>query len=53
MFVGDIRVPDGALGIEADTIGDAVAKVGPHPAVGQAAVGVNVERGEPLGVGLG
>jgi len=36
--VGNVRVPDGAVGVEADAVGDAVAEVGPHPPVGQAAV---------------
>src|SRR5262249_24076186 len=52
-FVGDIGVPDGALGIEADAVGDAVAKVGPHSPPGQVAVHGDVESREPFRVGLG
>ncbi len=52
-FVGDVPVPDGALGVEADAVGDPLAEVRPDPAVGEAAVVCDVERGEPLCVGLG
>src|SRR5439155_20657752 len=46
-------VPDRAFGVETDAVRDAVAEVGPHAPVGQAAVRGDVEGGEPLGVGLG
>ena len=42
--------PDRALGVEADPVGSHV--VGPHPTVREAAVGVDVERGQPSGEGL-
>jgi hypothetical protein len=41
-LVGHIRVPDGVLGIEADSVGNAVAEVSPYPPIRQAAVGGDV-----------
>jgi hypothetical protein len=52
-LIGDVGVPDGVLGVGAEAVRDAIAQIGPHAPVRQAAVGVDVERGEPLGVGLG
>jgi hypothetical protein len=51
-LVGDVSVPDGALGVEADAVGDAVSEVGPHPPVRQTAVVCDVERREALPVGV-
>src|SRR5438132_12747298 len=35
-FVGNVSVPDGVIGVDADTVGSAATEVGPHPAVRQA-----------------
>src|SRR5215203_2233398 len=51
-LVGDVPVPNGAFRVEANTVWDAITEVGPHPPVGRAAVGCDVERREPVGVGL-
>src|ERR671916_878664 len=47
-FVWGIPVPDGALHVEADAVGDAIVEVGPHSPVGETAVGRDVERREPV-----
>src|SRR5260370_25392220 len=52
-LVGDVGVPDGVLCIEADTIGNAVAEVGPHSPVRKATVGLDVEGRELSAVRLG
>src|SRR5262249_17120865 len=52
-LVGNISVPDGIVGVEADTVGDAVAELGPPAPVRQAAVSTDVKGGKPLTVGLG
>src|SRR5262245_48074354 len=49
-FVGKVRVPDGTLCVEANTVRHAVAEIGPHPPCGQAAVGRDVKGREPPGV---
>src|SRR5215211_5582585 len=33
-LVRDVRVPDGAFGVEANAVGDAATEVGPHPLAG-------------------
>src|SRR5205085_12595726 len=45
-LVGDVAVPDGALGVEADAVGHAIAEVRPQPPVRQAAAGPYVEGRE-------
>src|SRR5205807_9770040 len=45
-------IPDGALSIETDAIGDAVAQIGPYSAVRQIAIDGNVEGCELLAMGL-
>src|SRR5258705_8244891 len=52
-FVGDVRVPDGTMRVEANTVWYAVAQIGPDPATRQAAVRGDVEGREPFRVGLG
>src|SRR5207244_5926760 len=51
-LVGDIAVPDGIYGVQANAVRGAVAKVSPYPPVRQAAVGRNVEGCESFTVGL-
>jgi hypothetical protein len=51
--VRNVAVPDGPVGVQADTVGHATIQVGPDPPVRQAAVGGDVERRELVGVGLG
>src|SRR5262249_35125296 len=51
--VGNVSVPDGVVGVEADPIGDTLAEVGPHPAIRKAAVLGDVERGKPFAERLG
>src|SRR6266487_4462793 len=51
-LVGDIAVPDGVYGVQANAVRGAVAKVSPYPPVRQAAVGRNVEGCESFAVGL-
>src|SRR5947209_3485498 len=46
-LVGDVSVPDGFVGVDADAVGNAAAEGGPHPPVRQAPVRRDVERGEP------
>ena len=46
-------VPGGAVGVEADAIREGAGQVGPDPTAGQAAIGGDVERGEPVGVAVG
>ena len=41
------------LGVGADAVRAAITQIGPHAPVLQAAAGIDAERGEPLGVGLG
>ncbi len=52
-MAADGGVPDAPFGVEADAVGDVVAEVGEHPAVGQGAVGGDGEGGEAVGEGLG
>src|SRR5918995_1101489 len=52
-LVGDVAVPDGVLGVDADAVGDSVAEVGPHPPVREAALVRDVERREAFPVGVG
>src|SRR2546422_2561449 len=52
-LVGNISVPDGFVGVDADPVGNASAEVGPHPLVRQAAVRSDVEGGEPFSMGVG
>ena len=53
-LVGDVGVPDRALGVEADAVGrGALAEVGPDPPVDEVARVGDRERGEPVGVRLG
>jgi hypothetical protein len=52
-LVRDVAVPDGAFRVEADAAWDAAVDVGPHPPVGQAAIGCDVKRREPVALGLG
>src|SRR5215510_15227251 len=42
-LVGDVAVPDGAFGVEAYAVGNAVTEIGPHPSIRQAAISRNVE----------
>src|SRR4029453_12683341 len=51
-LVRNVRVPDRAVGIEADAVGSTVAEIGPNMSVGQAAVRSDVECGKPLAVRL-
>src|SRR5206468_4285659 len=37
-LIGDVPIPDGVGGVEAYTVGNAAAEVGPHPSVRQATV---------------
>jgi len=46
--MGTVRVSDGSFGVDADTVGDALAEVGPNAAVRYAPVGGNVEGCELL-----
>jgi len=48
----DVGVPDGALGVEADAIGETAGQLGLHPPGGQAAIRGDVEGGEPVNVFL-
>ena len=50
--IGHVRVPDGALRVHADPVGNAVPEFRPHPAVGQAPVVLDVECGQSPRVGL-
>src|SRR5215211_1405554 len=50
--IRDVPVPDGAFGVEAYAVRDAVTQVGPYPPVREAAVLRDVECREPVGVGL-
>ena len=52
-LVGDVGVPDGVLCIEADTVGNAVAEIGPHSPVRKATVGLDVEGRELSAVQFG
>ena len=52
-LVRHVRVPDGVLRVGTDAVRYPVAELGPHPPVRQASVGRDVERREPLGIGLG
>src|SRR5258705_3748499 len=52
-LVGDVAVPAGAFGGQANAVGDAVAEIGPHSLVRQAALNRDVEGCEFLAVGLG
>jgi hypothetical protein len=45
-LVGNVSVPDGVLCIEADTIGNAVAELSPHPPVRKVTVDLDVEGSE-------
>src|SRR5206468_7892399 len=51
-LVGDVPVPDGVCGVEADAVGETAVEVGPYPPVRHAAVGRDVEGRELLAVGL-
>src|SRR5215472_14735822 len=48
-----IRVPDSVVGVDADAIWNAPSQVCPAAPIRQAAVAIDVERGELLPVGLG
>jgi len=48
-----VRIPGGAAGVEADTVGRVVAEVGPDPTTGEIAVGANVERHQVMPVRIG
>jgi hypothetical protein len=50
--VRHVGVPDRALGVDADPVRGGVAEVGPDPPAGQATVGADVERGQPVPVRL-
>src|SRR5262249_10077339 len=52
-LVRNVCVPDSALSIEADTVGNAVTEVGPSLSVRQAAIGSDIECSKPLAVRLG
>ena len=45
-LVGHVGVPDGAFGIDTDTVRHSVPELGPGPAVRQRAIAGNVKRGE-------
>src|SRR5215472_14131289 len=45
-LVGNVRVPNAAIGVQADAIGNAAAKIGPDSSIRQTAVGSNVEGGQ-------
>src|SRR5438067_1223219 len=53
MLGGDVSVPDGVFGIEANTIREAATEICPHPTVGQAAGSIDVESSQSVTVGLG
>ena len=52
-LVGHVRVPDGLFRIEANAVGNTVTQVGPHAAVGKAAVCGDVEGRQFPAMGLG
>jgi hypothetical protein len=47
-FVGNIGVPDGVIGIDADAVRDTVSEVSPHAPVRQTSVGGDGKRGQLL-----
>src|SRR5215831_6113173 len=47
-LVGYVAVPDSVVGVDADSIRDDTAQVGPHPPVRQATVSRDVKGGELL-----
>ena len=47
-LVGNIGVPDGVIGIDADAVRDAVTEVSPHAPVRQTSVGGDGKRGQLL-----
>ncbi len=51
-LVGNVAVPDGSFGVEANAVWDAVAEVGPHAPIRQAAVFLDVEGCEPIPLGV-
>jgi hypothetical protein len=53
VLVGDVRVPDGVLGIGADAIRDSVAQVRPHAMVRQVAIWPDIEADEFLAPRVG
>ena len=54
VLVGDVGVPDGALGVEADAVGrGALAELSPDAPVDHVTRGGDRERGEPVRVRLG
>ena len=51
-LAGDVRIPHSTFRIESDAVRKALGEVGPDASVGQATVDRDVERGQPVGVGL-
>jgi len=51
-FVRNVGVPDRAIGVEADAVGNARAEIGPDSSVRQTAIQSDVECGDPFAMGL-